>query len=97
MFDVCQDNCLEWITGQKKASVTFSQRKYVTKLKKYAEKYPEEIKVIAENNDGSICAHVPLSWVKFSPPRKGREMSDEEKAAVAERLLEARKKKDENN
>ena len=93
MNDNCQDNCIEWLTGQKEVSITFSQKKYINKLKKYARDHPAEVKIISENNDGSICAHIPLSWIKVSPPRKGREMSEEEKAMMAERLLEARRLK----
>ena len=93
--DICQDNCFEWLTGQKRASVTFSQKRFVNKLKKYAGEYPGDIEIVAENEDGSICAHVPVTWFKFSPPRV-REMSDEERAAAAERLKLARSKKSES-
>ena len=97
MTDICEENVFEWLTGNTIASVTFSQRKYVNKLKKYAEQYPDEINIIAENKDGSICAHIPIKWFKFSPPRKGREFTDEERAAAAERLKAARSKRNESN
>ena len=87
------DNCIEWFTGAKKVGVTFSQRKWITKLKKYAKDYPDDVNVLAENEDGSIYAHVPLSWVKLSPPKKGREFTEEERAQAAERLRIAREKK----
>ena len=92
-MDGCVENVMEWITGQKIGSVTFTQKRMVSKIKKYAEEYPDEIEIIAENDDGSIFAKVPVSWFKFSPPRKGREFSDEEKAEAAERLRIAREKK----
>jgi len=91
-FDVCIDNVFEWYTGEKMATVTFSQKKWVNKLKKYAEN-DKDIEIIAENDDGSIVAHVPVSYFKFSPPRKGREFTEEEKAAAAIRLAKAREKK----
>ena len=93
-MDNCLDNVFEWYTNDKTATVTFSQKKWVTKLKKLMEDHPE-VELVAENEDGSIVAHVPTSWFKFSPPRKGREYTDEEKAAVAARFAEARKKKGE--
>ena len=91
------DNCFEWILGETTASVTFSQKKFVNKLKKLAKQYPDNVEIIAENEDGSICAHVPVSWFKFSPPKKGREFTDEEKQAAAERMLKARNAKNERN
>ena len=91
------DNCFEWILGETTASVTFSQKKFVNKLKKLAKQYPDNVEIIAENEDGSICAHVPVSWFKFSPPKKGREFTDEEKQAAAERMLKARNAKNESN
>lgn len=92
-MDNCIDNCMEWLTGQRIGAVTFSQKRWINKIKSYAKDYPDEIKIIAENPDGTIYAHVPISWFKFSPPRKGREFSDEEKIAAAERLKNARNKK----
>ena len=87
------DYCFEWILGEATASVTFSQKKFVNKLKKLAKQYPDNVEIIAENEDGSICAHVPVSWFKFSPPKKGRTFTDEERAEAAERMKNAREKR----
>ena len=88
----CEDNCFEWTLGDKYGYVTFSQRKFISKLKKYAKEY-SEVTILAENDDGSIYAKVPVTWFKFSPPKKGREFTEEEKAAVAERMRNAREKR----
>ena len=95
MADVCLDNSMEWLTGQKIGAVTFSQKRMANKILKYAEEYPDDIKIIRINDDGTVYAHVPVSWFKFSPPRKGRELTDDEKAIAAERLRSAREKKNE--
>lgn len=92
-MDGCIDNVFEWLLNEKTACVTFSQKRFVSKLKKYAQDYPEDVEIISENDDGSICAHVPVSWFKFSPPRKGREFTEEEKQAAAKRLADARQRK----
>lgn len=94
-MDGCIDNVMEWLTGQKIGSVTFSQKRWVNKIRKYASEFPDDIRIVAENEDGSICAQVPITWFKFSPPRKGREMTDEERAEAAERLRSARNSKKE--
>lgn len=73
----CEENCIEWLTNEDVVSVTFSQRKFKNKIKKLAEKYPDEVKIIAENKDGSIFAHIPLSWIKISRPKEVSEKSKE--------------------
>ena len=78
-----QDNVIEFLRNSKKATVTFCQPKFVTKIKKLAEQYPDEVKIVKENKDNSIVAHVPTSYVKISRPR---EYTEEQKAAMAKRL-----------
>ena len=59
-MDRLQENLIEWITGSKTATVTFSQKKYINRIKKMAEKHPESIDIVAENEDGSVTAHIPV-------------------------------------
>ena len=58
-----------------------------------AEDRPNDVEILAypDDNDGAILAHVPKSWMKVSPPAK-RTMTDEQRAAAAERLRLAREK-----
>lgn len=90
-----QENNIEWYTGDNRVTVSLSQKRYINKIKKYTEKH-DEIDFI-ENSDGTICAHLPLSWIKISPQRKGREFTDEERAMAAERLKKARESKNKDN
>ena len=48
------------------------------------------MKILARNNDGSIFAHLPYSYIKINPPRK---YSDEAKEKAAERLNKMRAEK----
>ena len=75
-FNKCRDNGVEWYTGDDKVTVTFSQRKWVSKIKKLSVSRPDEVELVVENEDGSIVAHIPLSYVKISPPKK---VSEEQK------------------
>jgi len=45
-----------------------------------------------ENNDGYIVVHVPKNWFKLSPPRQVN-YTDEQRAALAERMAKARMSK----
>ena len=81
-------------------SVTAYQTKYMNQIKKLAEKYPDEVKIIktAKENDGMMLAHLPKKFCKvsFGEARAKKEMTEEQKAAAAERMRkiqEARKAK----
>lgn len=83
------ENNIEFTQNSKTATVYFAQGRYITKIKKLKEKYPDEVDIVAENYDGSIVAHIPTKWVKISPPRK---ISDEQREAASKRLSNYLKK-----
>lgn len=83
-FDHSNENNVEFLTGQRKVTFTFTARKYINRIKKYKESHPDDVDFV-ENSDGSICGHVPLKWLKISPPRKV-ELTDEQKAERSERM-----------
>ena len=88
------ENVIEFLNGQKRATVTLSQGRYKTKVENLAKERPNECKILARNPDGTILAHVPTSWVKISPPRKV-EMSEDRKEELRKQLANARNKKEE--
>ena len=88
------ENLIEFLNGQKRATVTLSQGRYKTKVEKLAKERPDECKILARNLDGTILAHVPTYWVKISPPRKV-EMSEDRKEELRKQLANARNKKEE--
>ena len=77
------ENAIEFIKDSDRATVSFSQGRYITRIKKLAAERPEECKIVAENKDGSICAHVPVTWVKIAPPKQ---YTEEYQQQLAERL-----------
>lgn len=82
-MDRCIENVIEFLENEKRATMTFSQGRYITKIKKLAAERPGECEIVAENKDGSICAHVPVAWVKISPPRQ---YTEQQRQRMAERL-----------
>lgn len=91
-FDLAQENVIYWLKNRPTATVTFTQGKFISKIRNLAEKYPEKVKITAENKDGSIVAQIPVKAVKLNIVE--REISDEERAALAERLQSYRKNTD---
>lgn len=75
------ENVIEFLRDQKQATLTFSQGRYISRIKKLAESHPEECQIVSENRDGSICAHVPVSWVRIIPDRV---FTDERKSELAD-------------
>ena len=83
--DVNCENVIEWIRNSPIVTVSFSQKRYISKLKKLAEKYPEDVQIVVENNDGSIVAHLPLKYIKISAPKK-MSISDERRRELSDRF-----------
>lgn len=83
------ENVIEWLKDSKMATVTFTQRRYITRVRQYAESRPGECSILAENADGSICARVPVSWIKVSPPKI---YTEEQKKEMQNRLSSTRKR-----
>ncbi len=77
------ENVIEFLKDQEIATVTFSQRRYISRIKKLAKERPDECEIVAENKDGSIMAHIPVKWVRINP---GKNMTDEVRAEYAERF-----------
>ena len=61
-----KENVIEWHNGDDMISCTFYQGKYISKVRKLAEKYPNLVTILAENKDGSIFARLPLKSLKLS-------------------------------
>lgn len=82
-----RENVLEFLSGQKTITVSFCQEKWINKVKKLKENYPNDVEIIAENEDGSICAKLPAKFLKLSPPKK---VSEEQRQAASERFKKMR-------
>ena len=96
--ETSQECAIEWIKNCRTATVTFpGNTKFNTKIRKLAEEHPDEVKIRYINKDSSIVATIPTSYIKISPKRAGREMTDEEKEAARIRLQKYRESKNNND
>ena len=92
-FDNNNENCIEFLSGERTAVVSFTNRKHINRIKKLYEERKDDFKYFHENTDGSICAKIPLKWIKLNPGSKnGRVMTEEQKEAARVRLANARNK-----
>ena len=82
MNDTVNEIVIEWIRGDSEAGVTaYAGSKIKNKIMKLAQE-SRAVSVI-ENEDGSIYAQVPVSWIKIQKPR---EYSEEQKLKMRETL-----------
>lgn len=84
-MDRCIENIIEFIENEERATVTFSQGRYKTRIRKLAAEHPEDCEIVAENQDGSLCAHIPVAWVKIIPTRQLTDEQREERAEAMRR------------
>ena len=77
------ENCVEFLNNQKTMTVSFCSQKWITKIKKLSQSNPDDVEIIAENKDGSICARLPIKYLKISTPRK---VSDEQRQKASARF-----------
>lgn len=82
MSDAVNECVIEWIKGEKVATVTMpSHTRLNNKIRKLASSTMAVTYV--ENKDGSIVAHVPSNWIKITAPRQ---LSESQKEALSDRM-----------
>lgn len=86
-----RETSIDYLSCDKHASFYSSEAKWIRKIKALQKEHPDEVIIVKEYED-SIGAHIPKSWFKITPPRK-MNLSDEQRAAAADRMSKARQKK----
>ena len=87
-----KETVVGYIDADDYASFTSAEKKWINKILKLKAEHPDkvDIKAYPEDNQGYIYAHLPKKWLKISPPRQ---MSEEQRAVMAERLKTIRENK----
>ena len=84
MSDAMKECVIEWSKGDSIAAVTMpSNTRLNSKLRRLNETHDEMDLLL--NEDGCVFCHVPVSWIKISPPRK---MSEEQREKQSQRMKE---------
>lgn len=89
-----KETCINYVAEDDTATFCSSEQKWINKIIKLHGQHPDEVEIIylPEDNYGMLYAEIPKKWLKVSPPRQVN-YTDEQKAAMAERLAAAREKK----
>ena len=94
-----KENVIEFLSGEKMTTTTFTNRKHINRIKKIYKDRKEEFEFYYENEDGSIYARIPLNWIKINPGAKPdpnkpkRVMSPEQKTKLLTALEKGRSAK----
>lgn len=55
-----KENCIEWLTGDDTMTLSLTNKRFISRVKQIIQEKPESGEIIAENGDGSICAHLSI-------------------------------------
>ena len=85
------ETCFNYCDPER-AFFSSDERKWINRIRKLKEQYPDDIRTIAEpeTNDGCIYVELPASWLKVQPPKK-LDLTEEEREVLRERMKNIRK------
>ena len=76
-----KENHIEWYSGADTMTLSLTQAKYINRVRRMLEKHPSMGAILAENQDGSILAHISLRALHltvFTRKNVGSKAIDEE-------------------
>lgn len=83
MAENCNECSIAWIRGGEYAEVSaYSGSKLKGRVLKLSEQFPDDVKILATNKDGSIFVHVPAKYVKLRAPKI---LTEEQRVKLIER------------
>ena len=89
-----KETCVTRIQGDDHIGVYTAEQKFINKIVKLKEDYPNDVVITHENADGSICVNLPYDWFRLPKPKAKRNFTPEQKAAMAERMRKMRQAKE---
>lgn len=61
-----KENAIEWITGDETVTATFTQKKFINRIRRMSQTHGKLVEIVAENKDGSIMCKFPLSAIHIT-------------------------------
>lgn len=87
------ETAINRLQGEDYCSIFTAERKFINRLKKLAQDYPNDVTIQYINDDGSIGARVPYDWFRFVKPKAKRTYTPEQLEAMKKRMKKARERK----
>ena len=85
------ETCFNYTTRDK-AFFSSDERRFITKVRKLKEKYPDKVRIIKEpeDNDGCIYCELPVEWFTVRVPKQ-MNYTDEQREKMSERMRQISK------
>ena len=64
------ENVIEFFSDEDKATVSLNKKKSVSRVLRLCKSHPDDVEIVARNRDGSLCAKLPVDWIKFNPGKR---------------------------
>lgn len=87
-----RETTLDHVSGEDFMTFFSAEQKWLNAIHRLREQYPKEVDIRHVNEDGSLVARIPASWVKIKPKKKVT-MTAEQIAASKARLEQGRIKR----
>jgi len=80
------ETCFNY-TDRDTAYFSSDERKFINKVRRLKEQYPEQVRIIAEpeENDGCIYCELPTAWFTIRIPKK-RVLTEEQRQELSDRM-----------
>ena len=95
MANETKETTYNQMSGEKVGHFSTSEQKWINKITKWTQEFPESVKIKYKNTDGSLYAEIPSNWFTVRPKRK-RNLTEEQRQELKERgkrLAEIKKSK----
>ena len=80
------ETCFNY-TNKERAYFSTDERKFISKVRRLKEQFPDEVRIIAEpeKNDGCLYCELPTAWFTVRVPKK-RVLTEEQRQKLSDRL-----------
>ena len=84
-----RETCIEFMADENFMIVYTCENKYIRRIEQLKEEYPRKVKIM-KRDENSIMIKCPKSWFKFPKPKAKRNLSDEQRKEMSERMKNIR-------
>jgi len=74
------------VSGEKYCTATAAEYWSKNMFNKLKEQYPDDITIVAKNEDGSMVVQFPYAWLPRVRPKHTKNLTEEQRTKLSERM-----------